>query len=148
MKYFNIFIGTWCMSLILPSSATAFTDGGFSRTCIARNWITGVEEPVYEQNTGDVLGGFHAYASSQPNGSWLIQYNVPKMSAESFTVRKFIFYHECAHAVYSTNVESIADCRGLQMMKSDIGVTNAELFELAQRYKSFNRALPPLGCHL
>lgn len=148
MKCYSIFNVILCIFFILPTSAVAFTDGHFSKTCFARNWLTGVEEPVQEQNVGDVLGGFHAFASSQPNGSWLIQYNVPKMSKESFTVRRFIFYHECAHAVYSTSNEHIADCKGLQMMKKDSGLTNAELSELSWSYKQYNRILPPNGCQL
>lgn len=148
MKYFIIFVCSLCINFISPNIVLAFTDGGFTRTCIARNLISGIEEQVYEQNTGDVLGGFHAYASSLPNGGWLIQYNVPKISAESFIVRKFIFYHECAHAVYATGDERVADCKGLQMMKNDIGLTVTELSELAQVYQKYNRILPPLDCHI
>lgn len=137
-----------CFVASISLNATAYTDGNFIRTCYAPNWMTGAVEPVAEQNVGDVLSGFHAFASRQPHGRWLIQYNVPKMSREPFTIRRFLFYHECAHAVFNTSDETVADCEGLRMMIDDSGATDEHIRQIANMYRSYGREFPPHGCRL
>jgi len=130
----------------LPFYSFAYKDGSFSRLCNAPNWQNGRTEPVFEKNVGDVLGGFSAFTSRQPYGRWLIQYNVPKMMQMSFTQRRFLFYHECAHATFNSGSEKVADCEGLRMMMRDSGATQGQIAEIAGMYRVLGRQFPPQGC--
>ncbi|MBT4699898.1 MAG: hypothetical protein HOB79_02395 [Rhodospirillaceae bacterium] len=132
-----------------PLPALAFKDGNFIRHCRAPNGLTGSMERVFEENVGDVLSGFHAYTSMNgQNGRWLIQYNVPKMIQLPRILRKFLFYHECAHARFNTSSEALADCEGARAMKRDIGLSSTRIARIAEHYEQYNREFPPLGCGL
>ncbi len=145
MARLNAFVVSLVLLLAHAQIGSAFSDGSFQRTCTAPNQMTGQPQPVLEQNVGNVMG-FHGFTSPLPNGGWLIQWNVPKMVNTPPLMRRFLFYHECAHARRATSDEATADCEGLRHMKHDIGVTPNQVQQMAAFYAQYGRVFPPPGC--
>lgn len=130
-----------------PSAAEAATLPGWSRTCYAPNWMTGVVQPVPDYNVPD-LGGYWGFTSRAPGGRWLIRYSYAKISGYGATraVLQFLYYHECAHARFNTSDERVADCEGLRAMRADVGLTPSQFAEIAATYARVGRPFPSGPC--
>jgi len=131
----------------LASFADAATVGSWSKTCVARNSITGIPEPVAEMNINDPSLGFFAFTSKLPNGGWLTRYNLALAQTVPSDVLIFLFYHECAHAQVPTASEAVADCVGLRSMQSDMTVTPAMIADITRAYAARGRPFPSGPCN-
>ena len=130
------------------TEARAASLPGWSKTCVAPNWITGAPEQVPDMNTNNPFSQFWGFTSRQPGGGWLIQFNLARIAGPLATpaVLKFLFYHECAHAQFNTADEGIADCQGLAAMRRDMRVTKAMIAEITAVYASVGRPFPSGPC--
>src|SRR3954468_17675035 len=100
------------MKLLLPvlfvaslSSMKAATVGSWSKVCIAPNYITHVLQPVPDINVNEPASDFWGFTSRQPNGTWLIRFNLAQINTTNPDVLIFLFYHECSHAMYNSESE-------------------------------------------
>jgi hypothetical protein len=128
------------------SSMKAATVGAWSKVCIAPNYITGVPQPVPDMNVNNPAMNFWGFTSRQPGGTWLIQFNLAQIRTTNPGVLIFLFYHECSHAMYNTDSEAVADCKGLEAMRQDVGVTAQLIADLKAVYASKGRPFPSGTC--
>ena len=121
---------------------------GWSKTCVAPNWMTGVPETVPDMNINDPSLPFWGFTSKQPGGRWLTQYNLARIATPLATksVLMFLFFHECAHAQFNSADEGVADCQGLAAMRRDMTVTDAMIGEIRAAYASVGRPFPSGPC--
>jgi len=142
MKYFFALASLLACQFGVP--ANAFELKGFAKECYAPNWRTGRIERVRERNVAAPASGYLAFTSKQPDGGWLIEYNMPLMTQPHVTeaTQKFIFYHECAHARFATADERTADCEGLAAMRKDMRVTPTMMAEIRSVFARSNREFP------
>jgi hypothetical protein len=133
---------------ITGQKAVAASLPGWSQTCYANNWQTGQLQPVPEINVVDPNLPW-GHTDAQPNGTWLIRFNLQKIASPLATpaVLMFLFYHECSHARFATSDEGVADCQGLIAMRNDMTVTPQMYAEIAQVYASVGRPFPSGPCH-
>lgn len=130
-----------------PIEPEAAAVGSWSRTCVAPNWKTGAREIVAEKTVTNPRGPFFGFTGRQPGGHSLIEYNRALTAGADATAaaKKFIFYHECAHAQTNSSDEHLADCRGLAEMARDMTVTPQMISEITALYASRGRPFPSAG---
>lgn len=141
--------GLFALMLAAPDLASAATIGSFQKTCWARNWRTGMIQPVPEIDVrGRPMDNVMAFTRAMPDGSWQIEWNVDRIRNFGLTndVIVFLYYHECAHAQYASPDEGVADCGGLVAMRRD-GYLSPETYQrIVAIYAASGRPFPSGPC--
>ncbi len=136
------------ISCVVSRPAAALKIGDWEAVCMAPNTITGELQPVKE-----VYLSRHPYppwfarTHRMPDGTWQTDYNrlVMLLYKISDDIKKFIFYHECAHARLNNASERVADCEGLRHMRQDMRVTDQLVKDITHTYLLISRIFPTGG---
>jgi len=136
------------LATLAPRPAMALKIGDWEAVCMAPNAITGEIQAVEEAHIARrPYPPFFGRTQRNEDGTWLIEFNVLAMNVYKVSddMKKFVFYHECAHARLNEGSERIADCEGLKHMRQDMAVSQ-ELYEgIAHTYLLISRLFPTGG---
>ncbi len=146
LSFVLVALAVVCLASTDP--AAAYKVGEWESTCMATNTITGELQAVKEaQVSVRPLHPWFARTSRMPDGTWQTDYNVYVMLASKLSddARKFIFYHECAHARLNEASERKADCEGLKQMRAEVGVSQQAIKDISYSYLLILRMFPTGG---
>ena len=119
-------VGACLMFAAIAPNAVAIEIGEWRKTCQAANWKTGAIETVEEKFVRrPLIAPWFALTQRQDDGTWQIVYNVSQIRANGLgpTEKKFVFFHECAHANKNSMDELVADCEALTNLRADAPLT-------------------------
>lgn len=152
MKVLNWTIYSAAVSLgvmtLISHPAQALKIGNWEAVCMAPNAITGEVQAVDEAHIARrPFPPFFGRTRRNDDGTWLMEFNVLAMNVYKVSddMKKFIFYHECAHARLNDGSERIADCEGLKHMRADMQVSQDMLDGIAHTYLLISRIFPTGG---
>lgn len=137
---------TFAITTSHPSEALKI--GNWEGICMARNAVTGEMQQVEESHIARrPFPPWFGRTRRNEDGSWLIEFNVLAMNVYKVSddMKKFIFYHECAHARLNEGSERIADCEGLRHMREDMAVSQEMINGIAHTYLLISRKFPTGG---
>ena len=92
--------------------------------CHAPHLATGENVPVAGVN--GYAGGFWGYATFNSQGWPVIIFDVNQLRRYPLIVARYTYYHECAHLKLPTTDEVLASCEGLQRMRNNGDITQAD----------------------
>lgn len=104
------------LAAAVPLAALAFTfSDGTATTCIAR----GAPVPEFFAGPDDPFSRLGRIGLAERSGTgYRITWNAARLKALPAPLHDFVFFHECAHATESTEVELEANCAGLKAMRA------------------------------
>ncbi|MGH1419864.1 MAG: hypothetical protein ACRBCJ_13480 [Hyphomicrobiaceae bacterium] len=153
-RYFGSCVGVMiCSVLILamvlkPSPLAAYEVGNWRSVCMAPNWQTGEIEPVAEANVSIYpIRRWFARTHRLPDGSWRMEFNENfiRRTRLSEEARKYVFFHECAHALKDEASEHRTDCEALNLMRREGLATTKALRDIRYAYVMIMRSFPTGG---
>ncbi len=136
------------LAIITSRPAAALKIGDWESVCMAPNAVTGEIQPVEEGHIARrPFPPWFGRTRRNEDGTWLMEFNVLAMNVYKVTddMKKFIFYHECAHARLNDGSERIADCEGLRQMRQDMAVSKELLDGITHTYLLISRRFPTGG---
>ncbi|KUO57587.1 MAG: hypothetical protein APF80_05500 [Alphaproteobacteria bacterium BRH_c36] len=128
--------------------AEALKIGDWEAVCRAPNALTGeVQEVEEDQIARHPFPPWFGRTRRNDDGTWLIEFNVLAMNVYKVSddMKKFIFYHECAHARLNDGSERVADCDGLAQMRNEKLLDEELLGDITHTYLLISRSFPTGG---
>ena len=136
------------LSFIASQPASALKIGDWEATCIAPNALTGELQPVAEDHIARrPFPPWFGRTRGNEDGTWQMEFNVLAMNVYKVSddMKKFIFYHECAHARLNDGSERVADCEGLRHMREEMAVSKELIDGITHTYLLISRLFPTGG---
>ena len=145
-----LFIGSTVVATAYaaPSQALAFKIGDWEAVCEAVNTRTKeIQKVTVRQVSRIPFPPWYARTIRHEDGTWEIQFNILALRTHGVpdSVKKFFFYHECAHARLNEASERIADCEGLRQMRKEMVVSDQLMKDIAHSYLLIGRKFPTGG---
>ncbi|MGH1419865.1 MAG: hypothetical protein ACRBCJ_13485 [Hyphomicrobiaceae bacterium] len=143
-----LFVTVVVVSFATANSASALKVGDWEGVCMAPNHLTGeIERVQVSEVSARPLFPWFGRTMRMPDGTWKIDINVFFLFANrlSNAAKKFIFYHECAHARLDVANERTADCEALAEMKRAMDVTDQAIKDIEYAYLLILRTFPTGG---
>ncbi|MBU1213150.1 MAG: hypothetical protein KJ587_18050 [Alphaproteobacteria bacterium] len=136
------------LTCVASNPAKALKLGDWEAVCMAPNALTGEVQVVKEdQIARHPFPPWFGRTRRNEDGTWLIEFNVLAMNVYKVSddMKKFVFYHECAHAQLNDASERVADCDGLAQMRNEKLLNERLLSEITHTYLLISRSFPTGG---
>ncbi len=141
-------VALWLAAIVNPKPVAAFEVGNWRSVCLAANWQTGEVEPVAEVSVSHYpIRHWFARTHRLIDGSWRMEFNINFIRASRLSeeARKYVFYHECAHARKNDANEHNTDCEALSHMRAEGNVTRKAMRDIGFAYLKIMRRFPTGG---